>query len=64
MLYIDFNYNTQMLHFGQYVTFQPRVRHILTHCTSLCGPLYVTFWPCGHAHKWNRPPPRHVLDPK
>ena len=48
-------YNTPMLHFGPYVTFQPRVRHILAHSTSLCGPLYVTFGPCGHAHKMNTP---------
>ena len=28
-----------MLYFGPYVTFQPRVRHILAHCTtSLFGP--------------------------
>ena len=24
-------YNTPILHFGPYVTFQPRVRHILAH---------------------------------
>ena len=45
-------YNTPMLHFGPHVTFQTYVRQILAHCTSLFGPLYVTFWPCGHAHKW------------
>ena len=55
-LYIR-HYNTPMLHFGPYVTFQPRVRHILAHCTSLFGPLYVTFWPCGHADKWTPPHP-------
>ena len=52
-----YNYNTPMLHFGPYVTFQPRVRHILAHCMSLFGPMYVTFWPCGHAHKCTPPPP-------
>ena len=40
------HYNTSMLHFGPYVTFQPRVRpfwptvrHFLAHCTSLFGPV-------------------------
>ena len=56
-----------MLYFGLYFTFQP-----ISACTSLFslayiafwptvrhffGPLYVTFWPCGHAHKWTPPPP-------
>ena len=33
------NYNTPMLHFAPYVTFQPCVRQILAHCTSPFGPV-------------------------
>ena len=53
----EWYYNTPMLHFGPYVTFQPCECQILAHCTSLFGALYVTFWPCCHAHKRNSSTP-------
>ena len=52
--YISY-YNTPMLHFGPYVTFQSCVRHFSAQCTSLFSPLYVTFQPCGCAHFGQRP---------
>ena len=41
-----------MWHFAPYVTFQPCVRQILAHCTSLLAHCTSLSWSCGHAHNW------------
>ena len=37
-------YNTPMMHFGPYVTFQPCVHHFSAHSTSLFSPVAVPFF--------------------